>query len=193
MNKQKFDREFLHIYEKAVDSCRRIYSDCWVLEPDPNDMQYFKGILFGKKDSYFAGCAFSFTLVLDPDALSQPPKITFDQPLEHPFILPSGGISRRAKSDSVFTQVNYFCFPEELSITCRDPIETILKTLYDIIFLTNATSLFRYQLYNPNQNTKDLFLKNLKNLSGLKGNYQKYGDLKSNHNNHEDMDEDETK
>ena len=141
----------------------------------------FRGILFGKHDSFFPGCAYSFTLFLNQNNLSDPPYIVFDKPLDHPLIYTH--------------HLNRFCFPidDNNPVSCSSPIDEIMNKLYDLIFLRKKTrsqqlnNLFKTE-YNEDkkddktEKTKNLY-KNFYNSQSkdlakrILPNYQKTGKL----------------
>ena len=119
---EKANNEFRKILENAYQCCRTHQSTAWILEPFLNVEGNFRGVLFAQGNSPIPGCAFAFSLEIDPTRLAELPIIRFHEAIQHPLIYPGNGM---------------FCFPENSTngISSRTPINTILDLLAKTFFL----------------------------------------------------------
>jgi hypothetical protein len=120
--------DFLAVVERAYESCRKNGDKPWVLEPCEDMIGFFQGVLFADRTDRdipgdLRGCAYSFRLEIPEDALSGPPRVTFDTQLSHPLIYSGSG---------------HFCFPDnpKMPLSCRySGLEAIMDALVGYFFL----------------------------------------------------------
>lgn len=117
--------EYRKILENVYHCCREHLNDDWILEPYENIEGGFRGILFARSNTPIPGCAFVFSMEIDPERLSEPPQIRFCDSISHPLVYPCDGL---------------FCFSQNgiPNLSCRTPIEDILKTLSETFFLKKS-------------------------------------------------------
>ena len=106
-------------FAKAVRSlarCESLVGKPWAIENDiENGSEFFKGVILGGSDTPIWGSVIHFHLRLDPEKLSEPPKIWFAQGTFHPFVDPAFGV---------------FCYPATAySLSSRMDMEKFLDAL----------------------------------------------------------------
>lgn len=116
-------QEFRNLIHNVCESCRKGFDKDWILEKDETIEGGFRGIYFwrGLDKAEMPGCVFAFTLEFDPMALSNPPRILFDEKLFHPLV----------------SQEGMFCFPSG-TVTCRDPIDEIMTKFINFFNLSKT-------------------------------------------------------
>lgn len=107
---------------KDLIRCSSIVGKPWAIEPDlESGPESFKGIILGTVDSPIWGSIFYFNLQIDPEKLSEPPKIAFSNFSYHPYIEPIYRI---------------FCFPPStFSLSSRMDMELFLDEFVNMFLL----------------------------------------------------------
>lgn len=120
------NKEILRVI-KDLNRCSSLVNKSWAIEADlESGSESFKGVILGTFDSPIWGSVFYFNLQIDPDKLSEPPKIAFSNISYHPYIEP------------VFRT---FCFPPSaFALSSRMNMELFLDQFVDLFLLKDSFS-----------------------------------------------------
>lgn len=112
---------------KDLNRCSSLANKPWAIESDSESGELsFKGVILGTFDSPIWGSIFYFNLQVDPEKLSEPPKIAFSNISYHPYIEP---IYRT------------FCFPPStFALSSRMNMEHFLDEFVDLFLLKGSIS-----------------------------------------------------
>lgn len=110
---------------KDLNRCSSLVNKHWAIEADlESELGSFKGVILGTFDSPIWGSVFYFNLQIDPEKLSEPPKIAFSNISYHPYIEP---ISRT------------FCFPlSTFALSSRMNMEQFLDKFVELFLLKDS-------------------------------------------------------
>ena len=107
---------------RSLARCSSLVGKSWAIESDPeNGAEAFRGVILGGIDSPIWGSVIHFSLRLDKEKLSEPPRIYFAPGTVHPFIDPAFGV---------------FCYPTgACTLSSRMDMEKFLDSFVDLFLL----------------------------------------------------------
>ena len=113
--------DFAHVL-KEIEKCSTVADKMWSIEPDYDpDSHCFNGVIVGGAETEIWGSIFPFTMYIDENNLTEPPKISFSSGLYHPLIEPVFGS---------------FCYPpDSFELSSRMPMTEFLDDLVSLFLL----------------------------------------------------------